>query len=118
MNYFYYSQNPYVRNFPQSFYSFSNQFIKNPVRNGLNFNSLITSAQKGINTINQIIPLYKQIKPIYSQAKNSFASLKKYIRFPSNNNINRNSKTNYSSSQTNSNYTFKYSNNGPSEPFY
>lgn len=45
----------------------------------MNFNSLIQSAQKGINTINQIIPLYKQVKPIYTQAKSSLQGLKKYI---------------------------------------
>lgn len=80
-NMFYYSQNPYYRNIPNSFYSFYPRMARN-VRGSFNFNSMLQSAQKGINTINQIIPLYKQIKPIYQQAKSSFDGLKKIHRSP------------------------------------
>ena len=77
-NNFYYSYNPYYRNIPNSFYSYIPRSSRT-IASGMNFNSLIQSAQKGINTINQIIPLYKQVKPIYTQARSSLQGLKKYI---------------------------------------
>ena len=81
-NYFYFNRNPYINNIPKAFYSFQNQASRNIVSSSFNFNTLLNTAQKGINTINQIIPMYKQIKPIYQQAKSSFNSIKKYFNFP------------------------------------
>ncbi len=77
-NNFYYSYNPYYRNIPNSFYSYIPRSSR-VITSGMNFNNLIQSAQRGINTINQLIPLYKQVKPIYTQAKSSLQGLKKYI---------------------------------------
>ncbi len=37
--------------------------------NKLDLNKIITSTQKGINTINQIIPIYQQVKPIVENTK-------------------------------------------------
>lgn len=119
-NMFYYSQNPYYRNIPNSFYSFYPRMARN-VRGSFNFNSMLQSAQKGINTINQIIPLYKQIKPIYQQAKSSFDGLKKYIvprarRTASTSRMQDNRV--YEERRTNSASTFNYNQAGPSDPFF
>ncbi len=46
----------------------------------LSFSSIINGAQKGINTLNQIIPLYNQVKPLVQNGKqmlNIFKNVKK-----------------------------------------
>ena len=83
--------------------------------------SLIQSAQKGINTINQIIPLYKQVKPIYTQAKSSLQGLKKYItpkRTTTRNTFqeNRVYETNYQ--ETRQTRDTQINNDRPSSPFF
>ena len=121
-NYFYFNRNPYINNIPRAFYSFQNQASRNIVSSSFNFNTLLNTAQKGINTINQIIPMYKQIKPIYQQAKSSFNSIKKYLNFPIFNqrNANRNNTSTYSFNQNNTNAqsNINFENNGPSSPFF
>lgn len=118
-NPFYYSNYPFT-NIPNSFYSLNRSMRNIPIRSTFNFNTFLESAQKGINTINQIIPLYKQIKPIYSEAKNSLQSVTKYLKnfqkkIP---NMNRNANNSYTSTNTNSNFNTFHSNNGPSTPFF
>lgn len=113
-NYFYYSRNPYIQSIPQVFYGLNRQMIRPNIGSSFNFNSLLTSAQKGINTINQIIPLYKQVKPIYQQAKSSFSTIKKYIKFPINQpQVNKT----YTYKSTNSNFNY-HTNKGPSTPYF
>ncbi len=120
-NNFYYPYNPYYRNIPNSFYS----YIPRATRQALspfNMGSLIQSAQKGINTINQIIPLYKQVKPIYTQAKSSLQGLKKYIT-PKRSSTTRNTfqdnrvyETNYQ--ETRQTRDTQINNDRPSSPFF
>ena len=122
-NMFYFNISPMYRNIPNSFYSYYPRINRGLISSGLNFQSMIQTAQKGINTINQIIPLYKQVKPIYSQAKNSFNSLKKYfVKKPtkptSNHNLKDNSVYTTSSNTKNEANDFIYTNNGPSSPFF
>lgn len=119
-NYFYFNRNPYINSIPRAFYSFQNQTSRNIVSSSFNFNSLLNTAQKGINTINQIIPMYKQIKPIYQQAKTSFNSIKKYINFPIFNqqNPNTNRTYSYSNTETNNQSNINYENKGPSTPYF
>jgi hypothetical protein len=113
-NYFYYSRNPYIESIPSSFYNINRQLIRPSFSNGFNFNYLLTTAQKGINTINQIIPLYKQVKPIYQQAKTSFNTIKKYIK-PTMNKTIKESKQVYNTVQ---NSSFNYQSKGPSKPYF
>ena len=121
-NYFYFNRNPYLNNIPKAFYSFQNQTSRNIVSSSFNFNTLLNTAQKGINTINQIIPMYKQIKPIYQQAKSSFNSIRKYLNFPifnqRNTNINSSSTYTFNQNNTNTQSNINFENNGPSSPFF
>ena len=121
-NMFYFNFPPVYRNIPNSFYSYYPKVSRGLISSGLNFQTMIQTAQKGINTINQIIPLYKQVKPLYSQAKTSFNYLKKYfVKTPVKKSQATTLKDNsvYASTNENSNSTnFIYENNGPSSPFF
>lgn len=113
-NFFYYSRNPYIENIPRTFNSLNQQLSRTNISSSFNFNSLLNTAQKGINTINQIIPLYKQVKPIYQQAKTSLSSFQKYFK---KNVPNRNTTTFYSTFKPSSNTNY-YQNKGPSTPYF
>lgn len=117
-NYFYYPFNPYQRGLPNLFYSSVSKASRN-ITPTFNLSSFITKAQRGINTVNQIIPLYKQVKPMYSQAKNSYEGIKKFFNNgifnkKSNNSIQQNL-NNENTINKNENF---YQNNGPSSPFF
>ncbi|MGN1294767.1 MAG: hypothetical protein ACI4U5_00020 [Bacilli bacterium] len=87
--------------------------IAPPVRtNGFTIEKILSRTQRSINTINQIIPLYKQVKPIYNQGKNMVKSFASFINKSFGQPINRNSenKTNTTS--------FNRYNNGASNPFF
>lgn len=54
--------------------------IATKTNKSLSFSSIISGAQKGINTLNQIIPLYNQVKPLVQNGKqmlNIFKNVKK-----------------------------------------
>ena len=122
-NMFYFNYPPMYRNIPNSFYSYYPKVSRGIISSGLNFQNMIQTAQKGINTINQIIPLYKQVKPIYSQAKNSFGSLKKYfvkkpVKPTNTNSLKDNAIYEANTEKNTSSSSFIYENKGPSSPFF
>ena len=88
---------PYMQNFiPRAFNSFpTSNVISNAAKTipfstpkaalttatkaskSLSFSSLLSGAQKGINTLNQIIPLYNQVKPLVQNGKSMLNIFKK-----------------------------------------
>lgn len=88
---------PYMQNFiPRAFNSFpTSNVISNAAKTipfstpkaalttaakttkSLSFSSIINGAQKGINTLNQIIPLYNQVKPLVQNGKSMLNIFKK-----------------------------------------
>ena len=46
--------------------------VGNTATKSLSFSSILNGAQKGINTLNQIIPLYNQVKPLVQNGKQMF----------------------------------------------
>lgn len=44
---------------------------------GMSFNKLLKTTEQGINTFNQIIPIYQQIKPLVSNTKDATKILKR-----------------------------------------
>ena len=53
--------------YPRYNRSFLSNIEKYSAPKQINLSKILNSTQRGINTINQIIPIYKQVKPIYAQ---------------------------------------------------
>ena len=85
----YYSLN---RDYPRSIiYPRFNTRIKTP--SVINLTKILDTTQKGINTINQIVPIYKQVTPIFKQVANFSKSINSFL-FRKPNNIRSNAQEN------------------------
>ena len=81
----YYHQNQYLRNdfyfnspYPRTIkYPRFNEQIRKP--SIINLSKIIETTQVGINTINQIIPIYKQATPIIKQISNFTKSMSNFF---------------------------------------
>ena len=88
-NSFFYQNNFTSRNFPNSIiYPRFNKMINRT--SSINLPKIIDTTQRGINTINQIVPLYKQITPIIKQVTSFTKSINSFI-FKRNSRVNNNS---------------------------
>lgn len=89
----------YFPNYPRSilYPRFTNQIRKSNI---INLSKILETTQKGINTINQIVPIYKQVTPIVKQFGNFTKSISSFI-----NNGFRNSSSNSSLKENNINPT-------------
>lgn len=85
----------------------------------INLTKILDTTQKGINTVNQIIPIYKQVKPVFSQVStytkkiSSFIN-KNFMRGP----INQNHEELNNKTTKNSQNTIHKNNTQASSPFY
>ena len=80
--------NPYFinqnRTYPRSiiYPRFNTRIKKTSV---LNLSKIIDTTQRGINTINQIVPIYKQVTPIFKQVASFSKSINSFLfRKPNN----------------------------------
>ena len=46
----------------------------------INFNSIMNGAERGLNIVNQIIPIIKQAKPVIGNAKTMFKLMSEFNR--------------------------------------
>ena len=78
----YYSIN---RDYPRSIiYPRFNTRVRTP--SVINLSKILDTTQRGINTINQIVPIYKQVTPIFKQVANFSKSVNSFL-FRKQNNI-------------------------------
>lgn len=116
----YFNPNPNLRNtyyfrnqeFPRSiiYPRFNSPIRKQPI---INLSKILDTTQRGINTINQIVPIYKQVTPIIKQMSNFTKSFSSFIF--KRNNINTNNNQVNPSSKIQEDYR---STSNPSTPFF
>lgn len=114
-------------NFPQQNYYRTNQYPRSiiyprfntPIKTKpiINLSKILDTTQRGINTINQIVPLYKQVTPIIKQVSTFTKSIGNmfFLRNQNNNNVERqyednnssNNAQDYRKNENNSNPFFK-----------
>lgn len=58
-------------------------FGANTINTGLNLTKVLTGISKGLNIVNQVIPIYQQVKPMISNAKKVIGVLNE-IKTPNN----------------------------------
>lgn len=101
-------QTPY-REFPKTIiYPRFNREINK--RTTLNLSKILDTTQRGINTINQIVPLYKQVTPIIKQVSSFTKSINSFLfrkRTNSRNNVEEN---NINESIKNDNFSYREQN--------
>lgn len=100
------------KNVIPSFYRSFRSVVPTPRASGFTLEKILSRTQRSINTINQIIPLYKQVKPIYNQGKNMVKSVASFINKSFGQNASINNKATSQTSQFNR-YT-----NSESNPFF
>lgn len=92
-----------------------------PIRKAstINLSKILETTQRGINTINQIVPIYKQVTPIVKQVSNFTKSFTSFIsngfRTTSNSNKSNIDQDIKTSSYQNSEYR---NNSSPNNPFF
>ena len=112
MNYYFpYATMPYIENTP------SLGLLSRIFRNGINWSTILTNAQKTLNIVNQTIPVVKQIGPVVNNAKTMFKVMNEFKKIDSptetkNNKVKKETKTNeinnkpINNKPTNNNPTF------------
>ena len=100
------------RNFPNTIiYPRFNKIVsRNP---SLNITKILDTTQRGINTINQIVPLYKQVTPIIKQVANFTKSINSYLFKRGSKIENNNIKNTTSNSDNQSSYRTQDNENTP-----
>ncbi len=77
-NYDFYNNFNFNRPYPKTiiYPRFNKQVNRNP---SFNLSKIIDTTQRGINTINQIVPLYKQVSPIIKQVSTFTKSISAFL---------------------------------------
>ena len=73
MNYYFpYGTIPYIEN------TTSKGLLSKIFKNGINWSTLLTNAQKTLNIVNQTIPVVKQMGPVVNNAKTMFKIMNEF----------------------------------------
>lgn len=72
MNYYLPYMTPYIGN------TSSTGLLSKIFKNGINWSSFLTNAQKTLNIVNQTIPVIKQMKPVVNNAKTMFKIMNEF----------------------------------------
>ena len=94
-----------------SFYRTFRSVVPQARVSSFSIEKIISRTQRSINTINQIIPLYKQVKPIYNQGKNMVKTVATFINKSFGQNVTSSSSS--SKNDTSSSFRFNYEKNNP-----
>lgn len=78
MNYYYpYGTMPYIQN------TSNIGLLSRIFKNGINWGSILSNAQKTLNVVNQTIPVVKQIGPVVNNAKTMFKVMNEFKKVDS-----------------------------------
>lgn len=94
-----------------SFYRTFRSVVPQARVSSFSIEKIISRTQRSINTINQIIPLYKQVKPIYNQGKNMIKTVATFINKSFGQNVTSSSSS--SKNETSSSFRFNDEKNNP-----
>jgi len=85
MNYYYpYGTMPYIQN------TSNIGLLGRLFKNGINWSTILSNAQKTLNVVNQTIPVVKQIGPVVNNAKTMFKEINKFKKIDSKTESNKN----------------------------
>lgn len=85
MNYYYpYETMPYIQN------TSNIGLLGRLFKNGINWSTILSNAQKTLNVVNQTIPVVKQIGPVVNNAKTMFKVMNEFKKIDSKTESNKN----------------------------
>ena len=76
-NYYPYGTMPYIQN------TSNIGLLSRIFKNGINWGSILSNAQKTLNVVNQTIPVVKQIGPVVNNAKTMFKVMNEFKKVDS-----------------------------------
>ena len=114
-NSFFPRNTPFSQGYPRTliYPRFNKLSQRNPT---INLSKIIDTTQRGINTINQIVPLYKQVTPIINQATKFTKSISSFL-FNRNQKRNQNNDINKETNRNNNQEDYRVQDN-ENNPFF